>query len=111
MNTKEYSSTRLRRDRKSWGLCASCGGKRDRTDRLTCAACREKAKKKNAGRYAQNKAYYDAYSTAYYHKRLQSGLCTYCGKNPAMENRRLCDACAGKRRVRDAMRRKVRNIH
>ena len=90
---KSYPSIKNRYARfTAAGRCGVCGSERDRPGRAVCARCDARMKRWNRLRAA---------------RRVQNGLCPYCGE-PPLRGRKYCRACQLKFKVLHRRRKHAR---
>ena len=99
-------------ERRAAGLCPRCGDRQPASGRSLCEPCAERRNRASQARDARLRAagkprrdqkraqqYERERSRRRTAERLAAGLCTKCGVTPPETGRRLCGACADKRRV------------
>jgi len=103
--------------RRAAGLCPRCGVAPPESGRSLCGPCGEKqraagrardARLRAAGKPRRDpvraRAYERERARRQADRRRKAGLCLKCGTNPAEPDRRLCEACAVKRREAERIR-------
>ena len=101
-------------ERIAQGLCPRCGDRAPAPQRSVCESCAEKGNKANRARDARlraegkprrdpdkARAFERKRSRRETAKRIAQGLCTRCGKTPAVPGRASCEPCLEKRRAAD----------
>lgn len=93
--------TEYTRDARAWyrehGLCPACGSNRD-SEYLYCLACRRHNAdyQRNNTPTERTREMRRRVSAEWYQRKKSEGICTKCGKRPAMSGRTWCSICAGK---------------
>ena len=113
---RAYGRTHSRRqtaERLAQGLCPRCGERPHEPERHLCAPCGEQRRTAERARYAKARAAGKLYggrdpegrrriakerSKQRFHARRNAGLCTRCGKPPAVEGSSTCEPCLELRR-------------
>ena len=72
---------------KAAGLCSTCGGKKEEPDKAMCIDCRVRAKLRKARHKISNG----------WLPRGANGKCFQCNRAPAIDGKRLCQACYDKK--------------
>ncbi len=104
-------------ERVAQGLCPKCGKQPPAPDRSVCEPCNEKTNRASRARDARlraagmprrdpqrARAYERERSRKERAVRQAGGICTRCGKLPAVEGRASCERCLEKRRASDRAR-------
>ncbi|MDE2839845.1 MAG: hypothetical protein OXM03_04380 [Chloroflexota bacterium] len=99
------------------GLCPRCGQRPPEPGRRNCTPCTEKARAAGRARDARlravgksrrnqerARAYERERARRQAAERIERGVCTKCGANPAEPGRRLCAGCGEKRRAAERTR-------
>ena len=103
--------------RRAAGLCYKCGKAEPLSGRSVCADCADRARAADRARTARLRAegklrrdperarQYERERSAKLHaQRVEAGMCTKCGRAPAVPERTRCEPCAEKHRARDRAR-------
>lgn len=87
-------------------ICVACGKERVLGNDKICFECRAKSAERPKYRKTdeQKKRERDKARTTY-HQRCELGVCTVCGRNKAVKERRKCAVCANKEAERARLRR------
>ena len=104
-------------ERRAAGLCPRCGQRPPALDRSVCEACAEKrrtserardARLRAAGKPRRDPEKARASERRRYRRQVSErqaeGLCTCCGKAPAVPERAVCEDCGKKRREAERIR-------
>ena len=104
-------------ERRAAGLCLRCGERRPARDRSVCEPCGERhrvsgrardARLRAAGKPRRDPEKARASERRRYRRqaagRQTRGLCTRCGKAPAVAEQAVCKSCGEKRREADCVR-------
>lgn len=83
---------------KAHGICIRCGYRQAISGMVLCSDCREKNNKSRIGKKNkpltdEQKIWQHELNKQKYHLRKEQGLCTYCGKNPALPGMTKCHEC------------------
>ena len=119
---KERANARLRRrhtERIASGVCTRCANGPPEPGLKVCGRCSEKRRAADKTRRARARARGEAYAGRDPLKcrradragdrrrrrvRREAGLCSKCGRNPPVDGRSVCEACAEARRALDRRR-------